>query len=132
MLPCQFFWDFNSPKVPFPGSLSHSDRIFTDFSKHFPDINLESLKFFTKNIFITKNLTDFRKTVESGMAGSAPGMIAAFPFTGVVFSPVARNSIPVAEKTRCFPLCHMRLSIFGGELCPWLDAYRFLSLPFLF
>ena len=78
-----------------------------------------------------KNLTDFRKTVDSGMAGSAPGIIA-FPFTGMVFSPVARNSIPVVEKTRCFPLCHKRLSIFGGELCPWLDACRYLFLPFLF
>ena len=77
-------------------------------------------------------MTDFRKTVESGMAGSARGIIAAFPFTGMVFSPVARNSIPVAEKTRCFPLCHKRLSIFGGELCPWLDTYRYLFLPFLF
>ena len=28
---------------------------------------MESLKFFTNNIFIMKNLTDFRKTVETGM-----------------------------------------------------------------
>ena len=54
-------------KVPFPRFLSHSDGIFTDCPNHFPDINFESLKFFTKNIFIMKNLTDFRKTVETGM-----------------------------------------------------------------
>ena len=53
--------------MPFPGCLSHSDGIFTDCPNHFPDINFESLKFFTKNIFIMKNLTDFRKTVETGM-----------------------------------------------------------------
>ena len=39
------FLDFNSPKVPFPGFLSHSDSIFTDCPNHFPDFNLESLKF---------------------------------------------------------------------------------------
>jgi len=78
-----------------------------------------------------KNLTDFRKTVETGMAGSTPEhFLSLEPWC--TFSPVARNSIPVAEKTQCFPLCHRRLSIFGGELCPWLDAYRFLFLPFLF
>ena len=42
---------------------SHSDRIFTDC----PKFNLESLKFFTKHKFIIKNLTDFRKTLETGM-----------------------------------------------------------------
>ena len=46
------FLDFNSPKVPFPGFLSHSDRIFTDCPNHYPDFDLESLKFFTKHIFI--------------------------------------------------------------------------------
>ena len=55
------------PKVPFPGFLCHSDRIFTDSANHFPDFNLESLKFFTKNIFVIKNLTNFHKTVETGM-----------------------------------------------------------------
>ena len=55
------------PKVPFPGFLCHSDRIFTDSANHFPDFNLESLKFFTKNIFVMKNLTNFHKTVETGM-----------------------------------------------------------------
>ena len=52
---------------PFPGFLTHSDRIFTDCPNHFQDFNLESLKIFTKNTFIIKNLTDFRKTVETGM-----------------------------------------------------------------
>ena len=47
--------------MPFPGFLSHSDGIFTDCPNHFP------FHFFTKNIFIMKNLTDFRKTVETGM-----------------------------------------------------------------
>ena len=61
------FLDFNSLKVPFPGFLSHSDRILTDHPNHYPDFDLESLKFFTKNIFIMKNLTDFRKTVETSM-----------------------------------------------------------------
>ena len=32
---------------------------------HFPDFILET--FFIKNIFIMKNLTDFRKTVETGV-----------------------------------------------------------------
>ena len=45
----------------------HSDRIFTDCPNHFWDFNLETLKFFTKNTFIMKNLTDFHKTVETGM-----------------------------------------------------------------
>ena len=46
----------------------HSDRIFTDFPNHFSDFNLEGLKFFTKNTFIMKNLTDLRlRTVETGM-----------------------------------------------------------------
>ena len=68
MLPQEFFLDFNSPKSPFSEFLSHSDRKFTDYTNHFPDFNLESLKFFfTLNIVIMKNLTDFRKTVETGM-----------------------------------------------------------------
>ena len=45
----------------------HSDRIFTDCPNHFSDFNLEGLKFFTKNTFIMKNLTDLHKTVETGM-----------------------------------------------------------------
>ena len=50
---------FAGYKFPFPGFLTHSDRIFTDCPNHFLDFNLESLKFFTKNTFIMKNLTDF-------------------------------------------------------------------------
>ena len=46
----------------------HSDRIFTDCPNHFSDFNLEGLKFFTKNTFIMKHLTDLRlRTVETGM-----------------------------------------------------------------
>ena len=40
----------------------HSDRIFTGCQNHLTDINLV-----IKNIFIMKNLTDFRKTVETGV-----------------------------------------------------------------
>ena len=47
--------------------MSYSDKIFTSCPNHFLDFNLESLKFFNKNIFSIKNLTDFRKTVENGM-----------------------------------------------------------------
>ena len=56
-----------APKVSFPRFLSHSDRILTDRPNRFPDFNLESLKSFTKNIFILKNLTDFRMLAEIGM-----------------------------------------------------------------
>ena len=46
----------------------HSDRIFTDCPNHFSDFNLEGLlSFLTKNTFIMKNLTNLRKTVETGM-----------------------------------------------------------------
>ena len=34
---------------------------------HFPDFNLESATIIIKNMFIMKNLTDFRKTVETGV-----------------------------------------------------------------
>ena len=36
-------------------------------SKPFSRFQLGKFKVFTKNIFIMKNLTDFRKTVETGM-----------------------------------------------------------------
>ena len=71
MLPRKNVFDIKLPKVPFPEFLSHSDRIFTDCPSHFPDFNLESLikffSFFNKNVFIIKNLPDFRKTVETSM-----------------------------------------------------------------
>ena len=69
MLPQEIFWIL-TPQSPFSWvSVSHSDRIRTDCPNHYPEseFNLESLKFFTKNIFIMKNLTDFRKTVETVM-----------------------------------------------------------------
>ena len=67
MLPRENFWIL-TPQSPLSWvSVSHSDRILTDCPNHYPEFNLESLKFFTKNIFIMKNLTDFRKTVETGM-----------------------------------------------------------------
>ena len=34
---------------------------------HFPDFNLESATISIKNTFLMKNLTDFRKTVETGL-----------------------------------------------------------------
>ena len=34
---------------------------------HFLDFNLESATIIIKNMFIMKNLTDFRKTVETGL-----------------------------------------------------------------
>ena len=52
MLSQEIFWILTPPKSHFPGFLSHSDRIFTDHPNHYPDFDLESLKFFTKNIFI--------------------------------------------------------------------------------
>ena len=57
---------------------------------HFPDINFESFKFFTKNIFIMKNLTDFRKTVETGMDPR---------LDGVFFLEWKRNFIPVTTES---------------------------------
>ena len=44
--PPGIFLGFLLPKVPFSGFLSHSDRKFTDYTNHFPDFNLESVKFF--------------------------------------------------------------------------------------
>ena len=34
------------PKIFLAGFLSRSERKFTDYTNHFPDFNLESLKFF--------------------------------------------------------------------------------------
>ena len=61
------FWHFNSPHSPFLGFWLIQTVLFTDCPNHFPDFNLESLKFLTKNIFIMKNLTDWHKTVETSM-----------------------------------------------------------------
>ena len=53
------FLDFHSLKSPFLG--------FIVIQKgYWPDSNLESV-FIIKNIFVTKNVTDFRKTVETGV-----------------------------------------------------------------
>ena len=61
------FWIL-SPQSPLSRvSVSHSDRIRTDCPNYYPDFNLESSEFFTKNIFIMKNLTNFCKTVVKEM-----------------------------------------------------------------
>ena len=60
---------FNSPNSPFLGFWLIQTLFFTDFPNHFPDFNLESLKFkvFKNTLFIMKNLTNWLKTVETGM-----------------------------------------------------------------
>ena len=57
---------FKLPKVPFPGFLSHSDSVgyWPVSSSWMKPCNLESLFF---NISIMKNLTDFRKLVETSV-----------------------------------------------------------------
>ena len=62
-----FFLDFNSLKFPFPGfwfieGASNARKLEKEniFPHHFPDFNLESYIIFT-NMFIIKNLIDFRK-----------------------------------------------------------------------
>ena len=61
------FLHFNPPNSPFLGFWLIQTVFFTDCPNHFPDFNLESFKFLTKNTFIMKNLTDWHKTVETGM-----------------------------------------------------------------
>ena len=56
------FWRISTPK----GLLSHSDRVFTVCQNHLKDFNLEFFSLIW-NIFIIKNLTDFRKTAETGV-----------------------------------------------------------------
>ena len=53
------FLDFHSLKSPFPGFIVIQ-------KEYWPDFNLESV-FIIKNIFVMKNVTDFRKTVETGV-----------------------------------------------------------------
>ena len=67
LFPLGNFLEFWLPKVPFPGFLSNSDKIFTDCPHHFPDFILKSFFLNQKYICYTKNLTDFRKTVETGV-----------------------------------------------------------------
>ena len=52
MIPWKMFWLLTPQSPRFPGFPRHSDRTFTDCPNHFPDINLESLEFFTKNISV--------------------------------------------------------------------------------
>ena len=51
---------------------------------HFPDFNLESATIIIKNMFIMKNLTDFRKTVETGLDPrlAADGIIGVSDIAG--------------------------------------------------
>ena len=67
MHPREFF-GFKLPEVPFPRFLSNARKLGKEniCADHFPDFNLESSTTI-KNIFIMKNLTDFRKTVETGV-----------------------------------------------------------------
>ena len=60
------FLHFNPPNSPFLGFWLIQTVFFNDCPNHFPDFNLESFKFLSKNTFIMKNLTDWRKTVETG------------------------------------------------------------------
>ena len=58
---CTFekFFGFYLPEVSFPGFLSHSDGILARFQ-------LEKFFLFKVYLFM-KNMTDFRKTVETGV-----------------------------------------------------------------
>ena len=67
MRPREFFLDFNSLKFPFPGfwfieGASKARKLEKEsiFSHHFSDFNLESY-IIIANMFIIKNLIDFRK-----------------------------------------------------------------------
>ena len=56
--------------VPFPGFLSNARKLEKENTcpDHFPDFNLESsIIILLLKMFIVKNLTDFRKTVEIGV-----------------------------------------------------------------
>ena len=57
-------------KFPFPGFClmpgNWKKKTFVPVD-HFPDFNLESATIIIKNMFIMKNLTDFLKTVETGL-----------------------------------------------------------------
>ena len=57
-------------KFPFPGFClmpgNWKKKTFVPVD-HFLDFNLESATIIIKNMFIMKNLTDFRKTVETGL-----------------------------------------------------------------
>ena len=64
MLPQDIFFDFNSLKSPFLGF-----RLIQtgNCPNHFRDFNLEFTFIKKYVLFIMKNLTDFRKMVETGM-----------------------------------------------------------------
>ena len=57
-------------KFPFPGFClmpgNWKKKTFVPVD-HFPDFNLESATIIIKNMFIMKNLTDFRQTVETSV-----------------------------------------------------------------
>ena len=59
-----------SPKIPLRGFLSNAQKLEKEniCPDHFPDFNFESsIIIIIKNMFTMKNLTDFRKTVETGV-----------------------------------------------------------------
>ena len=62
---------FKVPNVPFPGFLSNARKLEKEniCPHYFPDFNLESsiIVILLLKMFIVKNLTDFRKTVETGV-----------------------------------------------------------------
>ena len=62
---------FKVPEVPFPGFLSKGRKLEKEniCPDYFPDFNLESsiIVILLLKMFIVKNLTDFRRTVETGV-----------------------------------------------------------------
>ena len=69
--PREFFWIFKVLKVPFLGFLSNVRKLEKEniCPDYFPDFNLESsiIVILLLKMFIVKNLTDFRKTVETSV-----------------------------------------------------------------
>ena len=69
--PGNFFLIFKVPKVPFLGFLSNTRKLEKEniCPDYFPDFNLESsiIVILLLKMFIVKNLTDVRKTVETGV-----------------------------------------------------------------
>ena len=62
---------FKVPEVPFPGFLSNGRKLEKEniCPDYFPDFNLESsiIVIVLLKMFIVKYLTDFRRTVETGV-----------------------------------------------------------------
>ena len=65
--PREFFFIFKVPKVPFLGFLSNAQKLEKEniFPDYFPESSI--IVILLLKMFIVKNLTDFRKTVETGV-----------------------------------------------------------------